>query len=224
MPTITLEQINTTLDRLNESASFAAKFGPFFFAVALLVVTPFAALIMFRKFLGPASSGRHYQRSYEDFRFYFRSTIIAGLACVVVGVGWWLFDSYREGRRTQQLVADLQGQVTTLAAAVGEKQYAAAGMIVRGVATSDELTPFYQSGMTVVFGRIPRTNSIFFVVLSDVAIPKDLTLVVEWTQIDLANRIPPLLLSLTMRLGRPFGQYSFKFDEQKAAASIQPLS
>ena len=74
-----LTALMKALEQLNDSASFAAKYGPFFFAVALLIVTPFVALALFKKYIGGGAQNR---KAYEDFRFYFRGTVMAGLACV----------------------------------------------------------------------------------------------------------------------------------------------
>jgi hypothetical protein len=220
-----LTTLINALDKLNDSASFAAKYGPFFFAVALLIVTPFGALAMFKKFLGERSGSRSYQSAYEDFRFYFRGTVVAGLACLTVGVAWWLFDSYREGERTKQLVADLGRQVSGLQTAIAEKKYAVVGVIVDGIKESDEFIPTFVDQQTIVFSRVPPTNNLFFVVLSDEAIPKDLNMMVSWAQHDtVANlRSRPISLALKMTLERKkIGRYRFQFDQQSAAAFIQP--
>jgi hypothetical protein len=220
-----LTTLINALDKLNDSASFAAKYGPFFFAVALLVITPFVALAAFKKFLGPRSAGRQYQNAYEDFRFYFRGTIIAGLACVAVGVAWWVFDNYREGQRTQQLVADLARKIAGLQTAIAEKKYAVVGVIIDGIKESDEFVPTFADQQTIVFSRVPPTNNLFFVVLSDDAIPKDLSMMVSWGQHDAAAnlRSRPISLALKMTLDqKKIGRYRFKFDQQSAAALIQP--
>ena len=213
------------LDKLNDSASFAAKYGPFFFAVALLIGTPFVALAAFKKFLGPRAAGKQYQTAYEDFRFYFRGTVVAGLVCLAVGVGWWVFDSFRESQRTQELVADLAKQISGLQAAIAEKKYAVVGVIVDGIKESDEFIPSFASQQTIVFSRVPPTNNLFFVVLSDQAIPKDLSMMVSWGQHDMAANIRsrPISLALKMTLDhKGIGRYRFKFDQQAAAALIQP--
>ena len=217
-----LATLMKALEQLNDSASFAAKYGPFFFAVALLIVTPFVALALFKKYLG---GGRQNQNAYQDFRFYFRGTVVAGLVCVAVGVAWWLFDNYREGRRTQQLVADLARQIPGLHAAIAEKKYAVVGVIVDGIKESDEFVPTFASEQTIVFSRVPPTNNLFFVVLSDDAIPKDLSMIVSWGQHDItANlRSRPVSLALRMTLEKKgIGRYRLKFDQQSAAALIQP--
>ena len=217
-----LATLMKALEQLNDSASFAAKYGPFFFAVALLIVTPFVALALFKKYLG---GGRQNQNAYQDFRFYFRGTVVAGLVCVAVGVAWWLFDNYREGRRTQQLVADLARQIPGLHAAIAEKKYAVVGVIVDGIKESDEFVPTFASEQTIVFSRVPPTNNLFFVVLSDDAIPKDLSMIVSWGQHDVAAnlRSRPVSLALRMTLEKKgIGRYRLKFDQQSAAALIQP--
>jgi hypothetical protein len=217
-----LATLMKALEQLNDSASFAAKYGPFFFAVALLIVTPFVALALFKKYLG---GGRQNQNAYQDFRFYFRGTVVAGLVCVAVGVAWWLFDNYREGRRTQQVVADLAKQIPGLHAAIAEKKYAVVGVIVDGIKESDEFVPTFASEQTIVFSRVPPTNNLFFVVLSDDAIPKDLSMIVSWGQHDIAAnlRSRPVSLALRMTLEKKgIGRYRLKFDQQSAAAMIQP--
>ena len=98
-------------------------------------------------------------------------------------------------------------------------------MIVDGIKESDEFVPTFANEQTIVFSRVPPTNNLFFVVLSNDAIPQDLSMMVSWGQHDTtANlRSRPISLALKMTLEKKgIGRYRFKFDQQTAAALIQP--
>jgi hypothetical protein len=105
-----LSAILKALNNLEQSASFAQKYGPYFFAVALLIITPFVARAVFNKSIQDADEELK-EKAYADFRFYFRSTMMVGILCVFAGVGRWLFDSYREGDRTLATVTELKNKL-----------------------------------------------------------------------------------------------------------------
>lgn len=219
MLTADLTNIASSLDKLASSASFAAKYGPFFFAVALLVVTPFVALAIFKKFLNPSSAARKSQPAYEDFRFYFRGTVTAGLLCVAVGVGWWVFDNYSHGEDTRNNLTELQQRLVELQNMLAEMQYTRVGVIVNGADPTDEILPYDSRGMSIYFGRIPSTGNLFFAVLSNTVIPSDLNVTVLWGQRGI--RMTPI--PLKMILAKNPKEYRLKFDPQGLGALIQPL-
>jgi hypothetical protein len=215
------------LDKINNSASFAYKYGPFFFAVTLLVVAPFIALAIFTRSAGKSGNGRNYQQAYDDFRFFLRSSVLVGFVCVAVAVGWWIYQSYHEVGQTKTLVADLTRQVRALKEAIAEKKYAVIGLIVDGVREHDEFTPtFSDQKRTIFFSRLPQTNDLLFLVLSDEDIPPTLEMVVSWGQYDHAanTRSRPVSLPIQMKLTRQgIGQYRFKLDGGTTAL-IMPKS
>lgn len=215
------------LDKLNSSASFAQKYGPFFFAIAFLVVVPFIGLSIFKRSVGKSGNGRNYQKAYDDFRFFLRASVFGGLVCVAVAVGWWIYQNYHEVGQTKTLVADLTRQVSALKTAIAEKKYAVVGLIVDGVRDNDEFMPtFADQKRTIMFSRIPPTNSLLFLVLSDEDIPPTLDMVVSWGQYDqVANtRSRPVSLPIQMKLTRNgIGQYRFKLDGETTAL-IMPKS
>jgi len=212
------------LEELNTSAGFAQRYGPFFFAIALLVLTPFVALVIFKRFIGDTSAGQMHQRAYDDFRFYFRLTVVGGLVCVGVGVAWWVYENFRQVGQTQQLVAGLTKQVGELQSAISDKKYAVVGVIMDGVKENDEFTHSLGGQRTIVFSRMPETNSLFFVVLSDDQIPNNLDVMVTWGQHDEVTRIPTrkvtLPLQLTVAGKNVIGRYRFMFDQQ--VGKLQP--
>jgi hypothetical protein len=213
------------LEELNNSAGFALKYGPFFFAIALLVLTPFVALVVFKRFIGDTSAEHMHQHAYDDFRFYFRLTVVGGLLCVGAGVGWWLYENYRQVGQTQQLVAELTKQVGELQSAISDKKYAVVGVIMDGVKEYDEFIPTLSGQQTVVFTRMPETNNLFFVVLSDDQIPNTLDVLVMWGQYDemtrTRTRIVPLPLQLSVAGKNVIGRYRFIFDQQ--VGKLKPI-
>jgi hypothetical protein len=215
------------LEKINNSASFAHKYGPFFFAVTLLLVAPIIALAIFKRSVDKSVSDRNYESAYKDFRFFFRTSLLVGFVCVAVAVGWWIYQNYREVDQTKTLVADLTRQVRALKEAIAEKKYAVIGLIVDGVREHDEFTPtFSDHKRTIFFSRLPQTNDLLFLVLSDEDIPPTLEMVVSWGQYDHAanTRSRPVSLPIQMKLTRNgIGQYRFKLDGETTAL-IMPKS
>jgi hypothetical protein len=224
MPTADLDSLIKLIDEINKTAGFAYKYGPFYFAVALLILIPFVAIAVFKQASSHMREGRPRQNAYDDFRFYFRSTVAVGLACVVVGVGWWVFENFRQVQRVQETVVELGKQLRQLKAAVSEKKYAVVGVVMDGIRDHDEFVPTLNTEHTIVFSRVPPTNSLFFVVLSNEQIPNNLELIVSWRQFDETNRTSTRVVSLPIQVTvvrNTIGRYRFRFDKQ--IGMLQPL-
>jgi hypothetical protein len=220
-----LSAIIKALNEISQQATLAHKYGPFFFAIALLVVAPFVCLAIFKRSIAGTSEARLRDKAYTDFRFYFRSAIIVGIFCVFAGVAWWFYESYRQVDRTNETVRELQNKLGVVEAAIQEKKYAIVGVIMDGIKDSDEFVPTLGGQNTVVFSRLPDSNSLFFIILSNDQIAGNMELLVSWRQYDEATRartrVVALPIQLTVIKGQ-IGKYRFLFD--KSVGKLQPLS
>jgi hypothetical protein len=170
------------LDKLERSAAFAQRYGPYFFALALLVVGPFLCRLVFARSL---SAGKHRASDpqYQDFRFYFRSTITVGLLCVVAGVAWFFFENFRQVAQTNELVAELKKKVAGLEASLKGKSNTFAGLISSGLDPRDELhITFIDPKRTLICARVPQSSSSwYFVVVSDEELSSPFEVYVGWS-------------------------------------------
>ena len=216
------------LNNLQNSASFGEKYGPYFFAVALLIVTPFVCRVIFAGSLGSADPAVR-QDALKEFRFYFRSTVAVGIICVLAGVGWWPYDSYRESARTLATVTQLKAKLEKFDAQMKTMNFAAYGVISAGIQPEDV---FYETlinpQMSIVFANLPAKvrnsqASWFFVILSNRQLPPVLDFNVGWSTHD-GNGVPTGQIQFVptrIQLAKKYGYYKFSFGER--AAIIQPL-
>jgi hypothetical protein len=220
-----LKSLVAALNNLEQSASFGQKYGPYFFAIALLVVTPFVCRAVFARSIANDADPDRRRLSYEDFRFYFRSTVMLGVFCVVAGVGWWLFENYRENERTLATVTDLKTKLEKIQNIQQRMQYTVAGIIAAGTKPRDEFHPTLVNGqMQVVFARMPQTQAWFFVVMSEKELPPAIEMHMTWTpHVDDSAATRPIL-SIPVKLNAPkrFGSYRFSFDNQVGV--LQPIN
>lgn len=220
------------LNDIGQSASFAQKYGPFFFAVALLVITPFIARAVFQKSIQRADKNMR-QRAYEDFRFYFRATVMVGIVCVFTGVGWWLYDSYREGARTLAAVADLQKKLSDNQGTIKNMNFTTYGIIGPGLKAHDV---FFQTQFTeelsIVFAKLPSPlpnseASWLFLVLSAKELASPLNFSVGWIPgtggADTNLALQPMLMPVRLMAGKKTNVYKFSLDGQGDRAIIQPV-
>jgi hypothetical protein len=221
------------LNDIGQSAGFAQKYGPFFFAVALLVVTPFVARAVFQKSIQRADKNMR-QRAYEDFRFYFRATVAVGIICVFAGVGWWLYDSYREGSRISAAVAELKEKLTQNQSAIKNMNFTHFGIIGPGLKAHDV---FFQTQFTdelsIVFAKLPSPlpnseASWLFVILSPKELASPLNFSVGWTSgagaaanPDPASQVT--LMPVSLIAAKNTNVYKFSLDGRGDRALIQPV-
>ncbi|MGN6570927.1 MAG: hypothetical protein ACTHLO_05890 [Pseudolabrys sp.] len=217
------------LDDLEKSASFAQKYGPYFFAVALLVVTPFIARAVFDKSIARTDKKLR-EEAYADFRLYFRSTLAVGIFCVIAGVGWWLYDSYREGARTLQTVTDLKGKLQNFEATMKTMNFTAFGVIGPGLKAHDV---FYRTDLngelTIALAKLPiplpnSEASWLFVILSDKQLksPMDFSVGYASTEGGDSPKVPQALMPMHIDLAQNNRIYSFSLEGQGGRASIKP--
>lgn len=218
------------LNNLEQSSSFAQKYGPYFFAVALLTVTPFVARAVLGRSMAKRSDPKTRNQAYEDFRFYFRSTVVVGIACVVVGVAWWVYSSYREDARTVHTVAELKSQLEKLEATMKAMNFTAFGVIGPGVKAHDV---FYQTQfsdqLSIVFAKLPSPlsqseASWLFVVLSDKELPPTLNFSIGWSQVGANGEVPtaPTLMPVRLIAAKRYSVYNFSLEGDRA--SIRPVA
>lgn len=220
------------INDIGQSASFAQKYGPFFFAVALLVITPFIARAVFQKSIQRTDKAMR-QRAYEDFRFYFRATVMVGIVCVFAGVGWWLYDSYREGARTLAAVADLQKKLSDNQGTIKNMNFTTYGIIGPGLKAHDV---FFQTQFTeelsIVFAKLPSPlpnseASWLFLVLSAKELASPLNFSVGWlpstgtADADFSSQVRMMPISLTA--AKKTNVYKFSLDGQGDRAIIRPV-
>lgn len=223
-----LGAIVNSLNQLEQSASFGEKYGPYFFAVALLVVAPFISRAVFAGSLASADATVR-ERALEDFRFYFRSTVMVGIFCVVAGVGWWIYENVRESARTQAKVAELTTQLQKFETLVKSMNFASYGVISAGIKADDIFyATLVNPQMSVYFAKLPAAvinseASWLFVVLSNQELPKTLEINVGWShRADSGDAGAILSMPTRLLLGKNNGQYKFSLDQD--AASIRPIS
>lgn len=228
------DEISTFIKALNDigqSASFAQKYGPFFFAVALLVITPFVARAVFEKSIQRTDKNMR-QRAYEDFRFYFRATVAVGILCVFAGVGWWLYDSYREGARTLAALSELREKLSKDQGTIKNMNFTAYGIIGPGLKAHDA---FFQTQFTeelsIVFAKLPSPlpnseASWLFVVLSAKELASPLNFSVGWAPGSGAEPDPTpqvTLMPVSLIAAKNRNVYRFSLDGSGDRALIQPV-
>ena len=225
-----LSKVIQALGDLEQSSNYALKYGPYFFAVALLTVAPFVARAMLGGWLTNIDDPKLRNKIYEDFRYYFRKVITAGIACVAVGVMFWVFMSYRDDRHTANTVADLQSQLEKLAAIMKTMNYTAFGVIGPGVKAQDV---FYETHLTdqlsIVFAKLPSPlpqseASWLFVVLSNNELPQPLNFSIAWSQVGPNNEAPTALTLMPVRLTAAKEYTVYKFSLEGDFATIRPVN
>lgn len=222
-----LGAIVKALNNLEQSYSFAQKYGPYFFAVGLLIITPFVARLVFAKTIQGRGTEKLKEKAYADFRFYFRSTLSVGILCILIGVAWWLYDSYRLDNHTLATVTELKSQLQKYQDTMKDMNFAVSGVIGPGLEAQDV---FYQTQfndeLSIVFAKLPSPlpqskASWVFVVLSNKALASPLKFSVGW----LPGAVPgaqPLMLPIRLTMAKHFDVYKFIIGND--GASIQPVS
>jgi hypothetical protein len=212
-----------TLNQLEQSASFAQKYGPYYFAVALLIVAPFVCRAIFSSAFNSTNEAAR-AAAYADFRLYLRTVLLLGSLCIVAGVGWWLFENYRENNRTLAAVEELKTKLAKVDSTVHNMTYAIAGVILDGLNPQDVLNLTIQnSDMSVVFAKLPQSAAWYFVVMSDKELPQTLDISVAYSQFNEDPTKPPILRLIPVRLqfGKKFGNYKFSFNNSTGV--LQPM-
>jgi hypothetical protein len=217
-----LKAVTDALLKVGQSAPFAQQYGPYYFALALLVVGPFICRVVFWKSL---QGGAANNPAYQDFRFYFRSTVIAGLMCVAGGVGWFFYDNYYRMSQTVALMAELRLKVTALEGDLKNRYNTVAGIISTGLAPTDELhVTMIDSQRCIVFARVHQSSNLWiFAVISEKEL--DAPVMVAWSST--AGGSPgaggPQIHWVPMRIvaHKKFGLYKFSF--AGAEAKLEPL-
>ncbi len=245
-----MDELNLIVDavnKLDQSAASAQKYGPFFFALALLIVGPLLCRAVFSKSL---SAAKHSAKDpeYQDFRFYFRSTIAVGLFCVVAGVAWFFFENFRQVEHTRTLVGELKKKVVTLEeeektklAALDEemkkkvaelklelkgKYYTFAGLISTVIEPNDE---FFQttvgSQLSIIFTRVPQSRNIwFFAVISENQVPSPYDLFVGWSQRGENGEPPQSINNIPLQLTLAQKKFSnYRFSLAGDTATLEPI-
>ncbi len=220
-----LSSIIEILGKLGEGAGFAQKFGPYYFALLLLAAGPFICRAALNSSLN-AKDAKERNKAYDDFRFYLRSVVKLGAFCVVVGVGWFLFDNYRESGKTVATLNVLKARVEKLDGTLKNMNYVAAGVISSGLKPKDELyVTMGSSDISIVFAKLPQsTSQWYFVVTSSNELPKTLDTFVAWSQTSDDGQKPSSVLTIPIRLsfGKKFGSYRFSFED--SIGRLQPLN
>ena len=232
MPGDELGGLLKALNDLEQSASFAQKYGPYFFAVALLVVTPFIAQAVFNRSIQNASDPKLKAKAYDDFRFYFRSTLTVGIFCVIAGVGWWLYDSYREGARTLTAVTDLQEKLKKFQVTMKNMNFTAYGIIGPGLKAHDVFFQTqFNNDLSIVFAKLPSPlpnseASWLFVVLSAKELASPLNFSVGWSPSSGTADAPAAitLMPISLMVARDSNVYKFSLAGQGDRAVIQPVA
>lgn len=212
------------LNQLEQSASFAQKYGPYYFAVALLIVAPFVCRAIFSSAFNSTNEAAR-TAAYADFRLYLRTVLLLGSLCIVAGVGWWLFENYRENNRTLAAVEELKTKLAKVDSTLHNMTYAIAGVISTGLNPQDVLyLTIPNSDMSIVFAKLPQSAAWYFVVMSDKELPPSLEISVVYSQYDEDPRKQPILRTIPVRLqfGKRFGSYKFSFDNSTAV--LQPVN
>jgi hypothetical protein len=223
-----LGAIVNALNQVEQSASFGEKYGPYFFAVALIIIVPFISRAVFAGSLASADATVR-KRALEDFRFYFRLTAVTGVLCVVAGVGWWIFENFRESARTQAKVAELTVQLQKLDTLIKGMNFASYGVISAGIKPEDIFyATLVNPQMSVYFAKLPAAvinseASWFFVVLSNQELPKTLEINVGWSQRASSGDAGAILnMPTRLMLGKNNAQYKFSLEQD--AANIRPIA
>ena len=216
------------LSDLEQSANFAQKYGPYFFALVLLVVAPFVCRAVFSNSIDKAPDLDVRAKAYDDFRYYFRHTVQLGIFCVLAGVGWWLFDSYKEDTRTGASISELKARLADMDSMRKNMSYAAYGMISTGLKPKDMLFSSVNPTAQIVFTKVPVTDpnsdaTWFFVLLSDKALPPLLETNVFWSPQGDGNNPSHGLVPMPVRVTFGKNNSSYQFSLDADFASVKPI-
>jgi hypothetical protein len=218
-----LNAIVGALAKLEQPASFAQKYGPFFFAVLLLVLAPFLCRLLFAKSFGQKKQ-RASDPEYQDFRFYFRSTIVAGLICTALGVLWFFYENYNQVTQTNVLVAELKKKVTDLEGELKGRYNTVAGLISAGLEPEDQLHAFLDPQRSTVVARAPESkNSWFFIIISDDALTSPFEVNLGWSRVGTeAGTQPVVTIPVQITTQKRFANYRFSLAGGDTA-KLEPL-
>ncbi len=222
-----LNVILNAINSLQQSTSIAEKYGPYFFALALLIVAPFLCRAVFAKEIDRARDADVRRKAYADFRLYFRSTLAAGLFFSLAAVGWWLYENLREEARTSQALAELKIQLAAINQTMEKMHFAASGVISEGLSPEDVfITTFTTtSDISIVFAKLPTAMfqseaSWYFVVMSNKELPPSLDTTVGYS---LQGAEKPMIVNMPIHL--TFGEKSdfyYKFSFSGNVADVRP--
>ncbi len=92
---MTLEQLTDAVDKLSSASSAAQKYGPFYFALFLLLFVPFIAGTIIKRSANRTDDSRTREIILRSYDSYFRTCLYIGAFCTVSGVIWWFYQNYR---------------------------------------------------------------------------------------------------------------------------------
>lgn len=161
------DKILNVLSKLGDASSAAQKYGPFYFALFLLLIIPFASAPLLKKSVEKEKDTRIRQALLEHYSLYFRICLLIGALCTVVSVAWWLYANYRQEDAIAASLAALKSEVDQMRSKEKEMRYTTIGYIEN---TTDLKNEFVNTlgRPSIVFSREGgRTNTWMFAVISD---------------------------------------------------------
>ena len=220
-----IKSIEELLRQIADTASFAQKYGPYYFAVALLLLAPVIYRAVFKSAFDPTADLELRRETYQDFRFYLRTTLLLGSLFAIAASGWWFYEGYRESARMSQAIIDLKKELAARLQESKQMNYTVSGLISDGIRPADEFhISLINDKLSIVFARIPTERPTwFFVLMSDQQLPPELDFNIAWSQIDLERkqRTSVAMLPIRLKVGERYGNYKFSFENQ--IGRIQPI-
>jgi hypothetical protein len=162
-----LDQMMTALDKINDASSVAQKYGPFYFALVLLLFVPLVASPFIKRFAASAGDAKTRIILIENYSLYLKLCLFVGVFCTLASVAWWLFEGYRQDDLMLRSLNALRAEVAEMKSRETAMRYTTIGYIEN---TTDLRNEFINTlgRPSVVFSRQGWPgNTWLFAVISD---------------------------------------------------------
>jgi hypothetical protein len=155
------------LTELSNASSSAQKYGPFFFALFLLLLTPAAVSFLMGRAVRDVGDDSIKSLVITTYLNYFRICVYVGSGCTATGVGWWLFENYRQYDALNKTLASLKWELETMKRISETMRYTAVGYIQQtgNMADNDFVNTLGRE--TIVYSHPVNGKTWIFAVISD---------------------------------------------------------
>jgi hypothetical protein len=218
---MSLDQLIEALGKLNDASSAAQKYGPFYFALFLLLFVPFIASSIIKRSAENANDEQTKSAILAHYNWYFNVCLTIGALCTVAGVVWWFYDNYRQSALIDQSLAALKAELSDLKAKEADMQYTTVGYIENTTGMSNQFINTLGHPSIVFSPQGGPENRWVFAVMSDQPIQPARPL-----QIELAYTDPASGKQTFWPLGLPVQASStpiaYRFTIDQDGAHIEP--
>ena len=180
------EKLADLISKLNDASKSAEQFGPFYFALFLLLFVPLIAATFIKRSADKAVDPKTRQIILSNYSEYFRICMYIGAFCTLSGVGWWFYQSYRQAALIDSSIISLTSQVNELKIRELSMRYTTIGYIENATPLKNEFLNTL-GRPSVVFSREGAPgNTWIFAVISDQPIEelKPISVILEYVSSD----------------------------------------